>query len=41
MKTVVPIPSPLFAPDNIHPSTAGFGVHADRLKPMVEKFRKP
>jgi acetyl esterase/lipase/lysophospholipase L1-like esterase len=31
----------LFTPDNIHLSPAGYGVYAERLKPLVDKFLKP
>jgi lysophospholipase L1-like esterase len=28
----------LFTPDNIHLSLAGYGVHAERLKPLLDRF---
>ena len=30
------IKKPLFTPDNIHLSLEGYGVYAERLKPLVE-----
>ena len=32
------IKKPLFGPDNIHLSLEGYGVYAERLKPLLDKF---